>query len=272
MDLRDPWVGNGFWTREFRSALRDAIESRLERHCLRRADCVTVASPGIGNALRGRVPEAAGKLQLVLNGYDGALSPAPQPSRRLRLLYAGSLYFNRDPFPLLEALHALVNTAGIARERVDFTLVGDCRRWNDQDLEAWVRAHGMEDCVHILPPVAPSRVGSLLANAEVLVNFAQGQPDQIPAKLYEYLASGREMLLLAEKHSDAARVTRDSGAGRIVEPQDREGLRTVLRELYTFYVERGLAYAPDGRVIGTYSRTHQNGRFMDLLAVSTARG
>jgi hypothetical protein len=186
-------------------------------------------------------------------------------------LYAGSLYFNRDPFPLLEAVRDLVNSPGVERERVCFSLVGDCRHWNGQDLAAWVRAEGVEDCIRLLPRVAPTAVRAMMAEAEVLVNFAQGQPDQIPAKLYDYLASGREMLLIAEAHSDAARVARESGAGRIVEPTEVAALRAVLVELYTFYVERGLSFAPEERTIGKYSRDYQNGRFMELLAVSPAR-
>jgi hypothetical protein len=79
------------------------------------------------------------------------------------------------------------------------------------------------------------------------------------------------MLLIAEADSDAARITRESGAGRVVEPEDAEALSAALRELYTFYVERGGVYTPDERRIERYSREYQNGRFMQLL-VSPARG
>jgi hypothetical protein len=43
----------------------------------------------------------------------------------------------------------------------------------------------------VRPAVPPAEASALMTEAEVLVNFAQGQPEQIPAKLYDYIASGR---------------------------------------------------------------------------------
>jgi hypothetical protein len=271
MDLRDPWVGNEFWPAHVRSRLRDAMEQRLEASCIRRADRITVSSPGIARGLLERSPEAASRVAVVLNGYDGTPADAAQASGRLRLLYAGTLYFNRDPFPLLEAFASLVRSAGVDRRRVSFTLVGNCAAWNDRSLTAWVETEGLADCVHILPAVAPAAVREMMVASEVLVNFAQGQRDQIPAKVYDYIASGREMLLIAETDSDAARVTRESGCGRIVEPMDRTGLSLALSDLYTHYVERGGTFRPVRETVGNFSRRHQNSRFMELLSVPAGR-
>lgn len=271
MDLRDPWVGNGIWPPQVRSRLRDGLENFFEKDCLIHADRVVAASPGIARALTHRHPWIGDRLAVVLNGFDGQPSAPAPPRSRLRLLYAGSLYFHRNPFPLLEALKWLVAEPGVDPSRVTFTLVGDCARWNGRDLAGWVRENGMERQLRLLPPVPHGEVRALMEGSEVLVNFAQGQPDQIPAKLYEYLASGRETLLIAEAESDAARITLESGAGRVVEPDDAEALRRTLRDFYTFYVERGLPFRTDPEIIGRFSRERQNRRYMELLALEGAR-
>ena len=274
MDLRDPVVCTNIWPEQgaTASALRDRVERWVERTTVRHARGVTVASPGIGSVLVQRVPAVGGKLQVVLNGHDGRAAPTVWPTGQLRLLYAGSLYLNRNPFPLLEALHDLLNQTTVNRLKVRFRLVGQCERWNGRQLLPWIESMGMGDVVQVLPAVSPIEVAALMRESEVLVNFAQGQPQQIPAKLYDYIASGREMLLIAEADSDAARITRESGAGRIIEPEDHAGLRAAVGELYTFYVARGLAYAPDDDIIDRFSREHQNQRFMNLLAGSVTRG
>jgi glycosyltransferase involved in cell wall biosynthesis len=251
--------------------LRDKIERWLERKCITNAERVTVASPGIGNALLHRVPSVNGKLEVVLNGYDFRATPSERPSGRLRLLYAGSLYLNRNPFPLLEALRDLLRLPTVDRARLSFILVGRCESWNGRDVTAWIEAAGMQDVVQVLPSVPPATVLKLMEQTEVMVNFAQGQPEQIPAKLYDYIASGREMLLIAERDSDAARITRESGAGRVVEPEDKAALYTNLQELYTYYVERGLPYIPNEERVRKFSREYQNRIFVDLLSAQHAR-
>jgi hypothetical protein len=79
------------------------------------------------------------------------------------------------------------------------------------------------------------------------------------------------MLLVAESDSDAARITRDSGAGRIVDPQDPAALDATVRDLYDFYVTRGRAWVPDRETIDQFSRERQNRRFLELLAPAPRR-
>ncbi len=267
MDLRDPWVCNHTWIDREKSdsALRALLERRLERNCAARADYVTLASPGIGRGLQARMPELAGKFRLILNGFDGDMASPAQAQGRLRLLYAGTLYLNRNPFPLLEALRYLVSEPGMDRRHVSFTLLGGCERWNGQDVMAWVGRAGLEDVVQVRPPVPPKQAAMAMEQAEVLVNFAQGQPDQIPAKVYDYLATQREILLIAENESDSARITRACGAGRVVEPHDTDALRRTLRELYQHYVMQARPHTPNADRIRTYSREYQNRMFIELL-------
>lgn len=272
MDLRDPWVCNHDWPDKEKSSsrLRDRIERFLERKCVGSAHSVTTASPGIASALLARIPEAADKVTVVLNGYDQRVENKAGGSGRLRLLYAGSLYLNRNPFPLLAALHGLLELPHVERTLVSFVLVGLCSSWNGHDLTTWIREKGMQDVVSILPPVAPAEVRAMMLDADVLVNFAQGQPEQIPAKLYDYIAAGREMLLIAESNSDAARVTLESGMGRIVEPHDEAGLRATLQELYAFYVQQGRTFEPDETRVKRFSREYQNKEFEKLLMAHDA--
>ncbi len=268
MDLRDPWVGNSYWPPAVRSALRDRMESYLERRCATRADWITVAAPGIGRRVTHRHPELGERVQLILNGYDE--SPAGTthpPAGRLHLLYAGSLYFNRDPFPLLHAYERLVNGEGVRREAVHLTFVGSCEQWGGVRLSEWAEAHGIGDCVTVHAPVAPERLNGFTAAAHVLLVFAQAQPEQIPAKVYECIAAGREMLVIAEREGDTGRLVAETGGGRVIEPGDGEGLFLALRELYGFYVDSSGTFELPPATVARFSRSQQNRAFFELIGV-----
>lgn len=266
MDLRDPWVGNGGIAPDTDSTLRQSIEMRLERWCGTRADWITLAAPGAARNLLARHPQWRDRTEVILNGWDGEPLAGAPPAGRLQLMYAGSLYYNRDPFPLLEALRRLVDSSPVERSRIHLLLVGHCSAYRGRSVSEWVERAGLSDLVEVRGPVRRDELKSLLADATVLVNFAQGQPLQIPAKLYEYMASGREMLVVGEPDGDTAELTRCSGTGRVVDPDDPEAMLETLRELYAFYVTECRSFVPPRNVVAGFSRHEQHLKLMELIS------
>src|SRR5690625_1044838 len=88
---------------------------------------------------------------------------------------------------------------------------------------------------------------------------------QIPAKMFDYLAARREVLLVTEPHSDTAWLARQSGSMRIVPPQDEAAMSAVLAALYQDYVatEQSKEHQPPS--LEALSRRAQNTRFLELL-------
>ena len=264
LDLRDPWCDQ---------SERSHVESRFSRWCNRRlearviaaADAVTVTTPSYRDLLRQRYPRQSSKIWLILNGYDRPPTHGPASTGRLQLLYAGTLYYNRDPFPLLRAVRELVDDPEVDRSKVSVRLVGDCDRWNDISLTDWIEANRLQDCVHVEPWAAPDTVAQLMAEANVLIAFAQGQPLQIPAKMFDYLAARREILLIAEPDSDAAWLARQSDSARIVAPGDEAAMGAALRALYRDYVTAPRRPQRLAAPLDAFSRRAQNAHFLDLL-------
>ena len=52
--------------------------------------------------------------------------------------------------------------------------------------------------VSVIPAVDPGELTAYMNASNVLINFAQGQARQIPAKSYDYLAWRRDVLTIAE--------------------------------------------------------------------------
>ncbi|RFA25158.1 hypothetical protein CAI21_19890 [Alkalilimnicola ehrlichii] len=272
MDLRDPWTDDSEWRAHVHSRASRWINRRFESNALCKADQVIATTPGLAARLQLRFPRKQEAIDTVYNGYDEAVQALPpSPRGELRLLYAGSLYYNRDPFPLLSAVAKLVDDPAVDRRKVRFSLVGNCSDWQGRPLVPWIEEHGLADCIGVRPPVSPDAVGKLLAEANVLVNFAQGQPRQIPAKMFEYIAAGREMLLLTERESDSARLALTAKAGRVVEPGDVDELVRTLRDLYRFYVEQAQVYQAEAAEVALFSREQQNARLIQLIDTYRAR-
>lgn len=264
MDLRDPWCDQN-QRNEVESGFSRWLSRWLEARVMNATDAATVTTPGYQELLSQHYPKLKEKIHLVLNGYDNGVEPQPVESGHLTLLYAGSLYYNRDPFPLLRSVRELVNRPDVERDKVSVRLVGNCHIWNDISISDWVIDNGLQDCIQIEPWVSAAEIGALLAEANVLISFAQGQPMQIPAKMFDYLAARREVLLVTEPHSDTAWLARQSGSMRIVPPKDEAAMSAVLAALYQDYVatEQSKEHQPPS--LEAFSRRAQNSRFLELL-------
>jgi len=265
LDLRDPWYGNLIWTEAHKTRLKDRIEAALERFCFSRAARIVCTSEGAATQVRLRYGWDEARVPIIYNGYE----PAPRGAEgaagpRLNLLYSGTLYMNRDPSSLLEGIAGLVARPDVDRGRVRLTLIGS-PAWGELDINTWARARGLSDCVEALGWLSTNDAARRLQQADVLVNLAQGQPDQIPAKTFEYMASGKEIVALTEAGSDTARLLRRTGTGRVLDPSDPKGIADALWDLYRRYVVLGEPYRPDWAVIATYSRSAQNDRYRALI-------
>lgn len=263
LDMRDPFVPPH--DPDYSSNFRSALEGWVERSCFRDCDAIVVASPGIGADVAKRFPGSAEKIHVVYNGYDGQanLTPVPLAGNTLRLLSAGTIYFNRNPAPLLDAIAATLREGEVPRNAFHLTFLGKCEGPNRETLTRWVAERGLADVVELVDSVTPEEVRRYLGQAHVLVNFAQNQHTMIPAKTYEYIASGRESLTITEPDSETARVVARAACGVVTAP-DASELASALRQLYRRYIERGERYVPDAAAVNEFSRDRQNARFLAI--------
>lgn len=219
--LHDPWVSFDAPPSDWALA-RGA--SYLERQVVTVADEVLLATDEARSRYLARYPELPpGKLGVLVNGYDPADFPAPKPAptaaagasaRPLRFVHLGTIYGGRDPLPFLSGVASLIAAGAIDRRDVQIELIGDCEPL--AAVNAAVAAGGLEGVVTVTGQIDHAQALARMLAADVLLLLAQGQPCQIPAKLYEYLHTGKFVLAFTDGAS--ARVIEETGAGRVVAP------------------------------------------------------
>ena len=72
----------------------------------------------------------------------------------------------------------------------------------------------------------------------LLINNTPNSMGIIPGKVFEYIASGRPILCIAPPKGDSAEIVRTSGAGYVVDFNDKKNLKESLIRLFNDFNSR----------------------------------
>ena len=217
-DCQDEWSFNPHL--KYRTELHKWIAFRLDRLVLNAADRVVTTSPGHTEAFSKRFPSpVADKYVTITNGFeedDFSLRSSPAHVRKfqgLTIAYVGSLYSYRNVAPFMTAVRELVDEGAIPSEEIVILFVGETGR-------AEFTGFQKRGIVRKLGHVSHKEAIAHMQAADVLLLIMSRQRSNIPAKLFEYLASGQPILALIPPDSPAAHIVRETKTGIVVDPGD----------------------------------------------------
>jgi hypothetical protein len=270
-DYRDPWTDLRPQHNYSPRGIELYLVRWLEKRVLASAGAVTSTGTGVADLLCERHAWLRPKIRLIRNGYDVDLAPAQTSTGHvLALLFAGELYAGRNPFPLLEALERLLHKDSVRPESISITLMGKCSHYNGISLAGWLNGRACESIVSVVPRQPMSVVATEMQKATVLLNLAQNQPLAVPAKSFEQLAAGREMLLVAERGSETATLLGTIPGVTLVDGDDPSALDTALEDFYHRHVVEGIASPPPHGAVRQFSRAVINVEIVDLVKTLAA--
>jgi glycosyltransferase involved in cell wall biosynthesis len=218
---------------------------------------------------------SSNRCSLILNGYDerdfqDLLPSPPVPNQPLRLVHMGLLYpVERDPKPFFRAVSQLQKDGQLdaGRVRIELRASG-----HESTYEAIIRAEGIENLVHFLPPLPYREALQNSANADGLLLFQAACCDhQIPAKVFEYLRLSKPILAITSHSGDTAALLKQTGGATIVDSADWQAIYRALPEFLRAAETRSHPQ-PERSLVEQCSRKGQAGALAQLLNEVTTSG
>ena len=203
--------------------------TRLERRLLRRADAVVAITADFLPALAGWDVQSE-RITVIENWAPlDEIVPRPKANAWAKehgladlpvFMYAGTLGLKHDPSVLLRLAQ------GVPKAKIVVVSEGIGADW--------LHEHGASVANLIIVPYQPfDRLSEVLATGDVLVVILE--PDagafSVPSKVLTALAAGRPILAAIPRSNLAARTIERVGAGRVVEPGDRDRFVEVGRSM-----------------------------------------
>lgn len=243
-DFRDPWTEIEYYDNLHLTRRSDRKHHRLEHEVLTKADKVVTVTPNWAKRL-----ETLGdrSVDVIYNGFDqeDVLSQAaedPKDEKTFSITYLGVLMEVRNPRQLWQAFGELIKENESFGHALKINLIGQI----DHSVTECITDNGLTDYVSITPYIPHNQVASINKNSSVLLltlnpgskPLAKGL---VPAKLFEYLASGRPILCIGPEDGDAAQILNETQAGSTVGFDDKEKMKDIVLDYYQRHCDNNIS-------------------------------
>jgi glycosyltransferase involved in cell wall biosynthesis len=260
-DFRDNWTTND--EAVFPTPLHRWIAFRTEKTAISRSSLVITVQKDLLETWK--VPVGLH----VPNGYDEGLFPSEESVTRLQkytISYLGSLYGGRNPEALFRAVGVLAKEIPRLADSLSVEFWG----WNwNTDLTRLTATHETGSIIRAMGVLKYKDSLMRLCQSDMLLlvipkKKGAGGETVFTGKLFEYMYSGNPILALAPTRGAAADVIRAHDAGFVVDAEDWEGVRDVLRAEINAYLH-GTRRKVHFRHMEEYSRSTLNARVEQAL-------
>ena len=227
LDFRDPWaLPLPRHIEKTAHPLGSTLGSRMEADVVRPARAVIVNTPTVERAMRERYPGVL--FRTIANGVDDVFEPQPRaPEDPFRIVYAGTIYLDRDPSILFDAIGAMVRKLDLAPSELVVEFIGDVGNFHRVPTERYAERAGIQEYFQAVGHMPRDQLLARLERASVLVSLPQSTPWSIPSKIFEYMGFNSDVLVYAEPGSATAEMLGGSEA-IVLDPLDREGTLSAL--------------------------------------------
>ncbi len=258
-DLRDPWTNIYYSDKIFQTLPAKLINRQMESRVLNGADRVIATCNTTRDVFRSKREQSPENVITITNGFDpddfdyGKIIP-----RKFTITYLGTLAGNYDIEVFIKGIDHFNR-----KEKADVTLqfIGK----SDEKALAGLREIS-NVYVELISYVSHRKAMEYLAGSAALLLVIPSDRkinEMIPGKLFEYLSSGRPVIALGPKESDAGKILAETGGGRIFAGDEFKVLGEYLYELYKNFKGGHFETNPAG--IDQYSRKSLAEKYAEII-------
>lgn len=274
VDFRDPWFSHWFGRAEMNSLyfMRQKIEGCLEKLVIKNADKVLCVSKGQRDILcKAHGLAGYSKVDVVTNGYDSEdflLEGKRENSLGTTVFcHCGYLYKGTaDAF--FDALEDLLGEEDL-RTRLEVRFVGQVYEGYIDRMDQ----SSYREVYRLIGQVSHQETIRNMQSSDVLLIITGGETfgkDHIPAKIFEYMASKKRILMISRHYGDAAMILKKSGLATIIDEGDVETVKETIRMFVNSDKLEDCQFSADDGFIRCFERRELAGhlaRFLDQLVV-----
>ena len=260
-DFRDPWTSIDFYHELRLTRWADKRHHTLESRVLHSASHVIAIGPNMKEEFN-RI--GAKDVTVITNGYDDADLPQENTvlSDKFSLVHLGTLSSTRNSTALWQAISEKLEEDKQFAKDFELHLYGNTDHTAVKDLEA----HHLSSYLSGTGFVPHKEGMKILAGSHVLlllINKSINAKGVITGKFFEYLATGRPILLIGPLDGDAAKILEDCNGGLAADFDDVAGIRRQIDHLYNLFLN-GEPFKQNINV-SRYSRRELTGRLAEVL-------
>ncbi|NND95362.1 MAG: glycosyltransferase family 4 protein [Flavobacteriales bacterium] len=233
-DLRDPWTDIYYYKILGHSFLSRRIDKYFERKVLEKSDKIITVSEGFKDLFIKENDSVSGKIKVIPNGFDSKdfQHLIKKPNKVFTICYTGTISEQYNLSSFISAIRQVQDdNEGV---KVNLQIVGSISKSTVDE----ILSNNLD--LELVKTVPHSEVTQYQKNADLLLLIipdVQYSAGIIPAKVFEYLASGNHILCLGPSDCDAARIIDKCEMGQTIERTNRQAIVDYLKEEYLKFEE-----------------------------------
>jgi len=230
-DFRDPWTEISYYKHLKLTKSSDKKHRQLESDVFKTADITLATSYTDAENFKKNGAHAV----CITNGFDetdASRTQKPTESQqKFTLSYIGVLEQLRNPENLWKALDHLVKTNSDFAENFSLKFVG---RIDDKILHE-IENSGLKNHISNLGYLSHDKAIDEMQSSDILLitNFPnESSKGIIPGKIFEYLATGKQIISFGPNEADVSKILDETQAGRHFSYNDSESIKSFILEKF----------------------------------------
>lgn len=245
LDYRDAWLDDGlsFYPTPFHRWIVKSMEKKV----LHQSNKIVSYTRQIKEHILKNYPFIKpDEIVIIPHGYDEedfeVKSENLRSSNKFRITYSGAFYDERTPKFFLKAIEKLLFERPDLESQIEFYFVGNFPKYYYRKIQK----SKYKSIFHFTDYVNHQENIKYLLSSDVLwlmIRHSKNPHLYATSKLFEYMGTTKPILACVPLNGAAASILKDYGAAFIVEPEDVEGIKNKLIELFELYKNDALPKA-----------------------------
>ncbi len=261
LDFRDEWLTSTIHLVSFNSNERARrVASEAESEAVRDATAVVgVTAASVGELRKRYSGEPAEKFHHIPNGFDVPLpiaEYAPVQQTPVVLTYIGTVYGSSDP---TNVVAAVLRLSPELRAKLRLRFVGHVEIPSLR--EALLELGDIVEMIGFLPQ---AEALAYVQRTSYLL-LVTHDPINVPAKLYDYLGSGRPILAAVHPEGDARRTLDETRTGWWADVRDPAAIAELLKQAIERVPRLAAEFQPNREAVAGYHRRRITAEYAGLL-------